>query len=475
MNIVRLYIDPGTGSMLFAILIGLLGVARFAFKGLWVKIRFLLSGGKAKDDSDKVIKLAVFSDDKRYWSVFEPILKEMDKRGFDCVYMTASEDDPGLKSEMEHVKTECIGPGNKAFAKLNFVKAAIVLSTTPGVDVYQWKRSKDAKYYVHIPHSPAEMTTYRMFGIDFYDAVLCSGQFQIDDTRDLEEARHLKPKELVLTGSPFMDEKKKKFEERKAASSEGAESTAAAGKAPSSASSGKTRTVLLAPSWGASAILSRYGADFIRDLLATGYHIIVRPHPQSFTSEKELMDKLMAEFPDGDQIEWNRDTDNFDCLNRSDILISDFSGVIFDFSLVFDKPVICADTEFDASPYDAWWLKRLPWGLSVIPRLGAKLTKENRSDLKKMIDDCLEDSSFTESRHQVRDEAWAYQGEGTKRVCDYLVGKYEELTKKNEDESEKDSKKKSKKDKKKTKKTEAEAETEAEETSSEASETAEEK
>ena len=447
MHPVRLYIDPGTGSMLFAILIGLLGVARFAFKGLWVKIRFLLSGGKAKDDSDKAIKLAVFSDDKRYWSVFEPILKEMNDRGFDCVYMTASEDDPGLKSEMEHVKAECIGPGNKAFAKLNFVKASIVLSTTPGVDVYQWKRSKDAKYYVHVPHSPAEMTTYRMFGIDFYDAVLCSGQFQIDDTRDLEEARHLKAKELVLTGSPFMDEKRKKFEERKAAAEEG----------KSSEDKDKTRTVLLAPSWGASAILSRYGEEFIRDLLATGYHIIVRPHPQSFTSEKELMDKLMAEFPNSDQLEWNRDTDNFDALNRSDILNSDFSGVIFDFSLVFDKPVICADTEFDASPYDAWWLNRLPWGLSVIPRLGAKLTKENRSDLKKMIDDCLEDESFTESRHQVRDEAWAYQGEGTRRVCDYLVAKYEELTKKSEAEAEPDSgnSKNSKKEPKKKAKAEA--------------------
>ena len=442
MSIVRLYIDPGTGSMLFAILIGLLGVARFAFKGLWVKIRFLLSGGKSKDDSDKAIPLAVFSDDKRYWSVFEPILREMNERGFDCVYMTASEDDPGLKTEMEHVKTECIGPGNKAFAKLNFVKADIVLSTTPGVDVYQWKRSKDAKYYVHIPHSPAEMTTYRMFGIDFYDAVLCSGQFQIDDTRDLEEARHLKEKELVLTGSPFMDEKRKKFEERKAAADESSDKD----------SSEKTRTVLLAPSWGASAILSRYGADFIRDLLATGYHIIVRPHPQSFTSEKDLMDKLMAEFPDSEQLEWNRDTDNFDALNRSDILISDFSGVIFDFSLVFDKPVICADTEFDASPYDAWWLKRLPWGLSVIPRLGAKLTKENRGDLKKMIDDCLEDSSFTESRHQVRDEAWAYQGEGTKRVCDYLVSKYEDLKKKTEESSEEEPKKKKDKKEKNEKK-----------------------
>ncbi|MBO4928235.1 MAG: CDP-glycerol glycerophosphotransferase family protein [Clostridiales bacterium] len=422
MTIVRLYIDPGTGSMLFAILIGLLGVARFAFKGIWVKLRFLLSGGKQKENADQAIPLAVFSDDKRYWSVFEPVLRELDKRGIDCVYMTASEDDPGLKqTEMSHVKTEFIGAGNKAFAKLNFLKATIVLSTTPGLDVYQWKRSKDVKYYVHIPHSPAEMTTYRMFGIDYYDALLLSGQFQIDDTRDLEAARKLPAKELVLTGSPFMDEKARKFKERKAAAESASDS-----------SEKKTRTVLLAPSWGTSAILSRYGADFITDLLSTGYHIIVRPHPQSFTSEKELMDKLMAQFPDSEQLEWNRDTDNFDALNRSDILISDFSGVIFDFSLVFDKPVICADTEFDASPYDAWWLNRLPWGLSVIPRLGAKLTKENRGDLKKMIDDCLEDQTFTESRHQVRDEAWAYQGEGATRMADYLEAKFKELTKKEE-------------------------------------------
>ncbi len=435
MTIVRLYIDPGTGSMLFAILIGLLGVARFAFKGLWVKIRFLFSGGKSKDNSDEAIPLAVFSDDKRYWSVFEPILKEMDKRGFDCVYMTASEDDPGLKqTDMPHVKAECIGPGNKAFAKLNFLKATILLSTTPGVDVYQWKRSKDVKYYVHIPHSPAEMTTYRMFGIDYYDALLLSGQFQIDDTRDLEKVRNLPAKELVLTGSPFMDEKRRKFEER----SEKAAKASSEGKDPSEK---KVRTVLLAPSWGTSAILSRYGADFIRDLLSTGYHIIVRPHPQSFTSEKDLMDKLMAEFPDSEQLEWNRDTDNFDALNRSDILISDFSGVIFDFSLVFDKPVICADTEFDASPYDAWWLNRQPWGLSVIPRLGAKLTKENRGDLKKMIDDCLEDESFAESRRQVRDEAWAYQGEGAVRMADYLVAKYEELKKASEEPKNEDTEK----------------------------------
>ena len=399
--------------MLFAILIGLIGVARFVFKGLWVKLRFFFSGGKQKDTSGKTVPLVVFSDDKRYWYVFEPVLRELDSRGLDCVYMTMSDDDPGLKQTgMKHVKAEYIGPGNKAFARLNFLNARIVLSTTPGLDVYQWKRSKTVDYYIHIPHSPAEMTTYRMFGIDYYDALLLSGQFQIEDTRDLEKVRNLPAKDLVLTGSPFMDEKRKKFNERAGTSD---------------SRSKDQRTVLLAPSWGKSSILNRFGADFIRDLLETGYHIIVRPHPQSFTSETELMDKLMAEFPESSQLEWNRDTDNFDALNRADILISDFSGVIFDFSFIFDKPVICADTEFDDSPYDAWWLKRLPWGLSVIPKLGAKLTQDNRNDLKNLIDACLEDDSYTRNRHEVRDEAWAFQGEGVMRMADYITGKYDEL------------------------------------------------
>ena len=399
--------------MLFAILIGLIGVARFVFKGLWVKLRFFFSGGKQKDTSGKAVPLVVFSDDKRYWQVFEPVLRELDSRGLECVYMTMSDDDPGLRQTgMKHVKAEYIGPGNKAFARLNFLNARIVLSTTPGLDVYQWKRSKTVDYYIHIPHSPAEMTTYRMFGIDYYDALLLSGQFQIEDTRDLEKVRNLPAKDLVLTGSPFMDEKRKKFNERAGTSD---------------SRSKDQRTVLLAPSWGKSSILNRFGADFIRDLLETGYHIIVRPHPQSFTSETELMNKLMAEFPESSQLEWNRDTDNFDALNRADILISDFSGVIFDFSFIFDKPVICADTEFDDSPYDAWWLKRLPWGLSVIPKLGTKLTQDNRNDLKNLIDACLEDDSYTRNRHEVRDEAWAFQGEGVKRMADYITGKYDEL------------------------------------------------
>lgn len=416
----RLYIDPGTGSMLFAILIGIIGALGYLLKEWMVKLRFILSGGKKVETNASQIPYLIFSDDKRYWNVFEPICREFDKRGIDIVYLTASSDDPALTSPLEHVKAEFIGEGNKAFAKLNFINATIVLSTTPGLDVYQWKRSKNVKYYVHMLHCANEVAGYHMFGIDYYDALMLSGEYQVKDTRYLENLRGLPQKELVKIGIPYMDEMAARLRE-------------------SNDTPPHERTVLLAPSWGKSAIFMKYGGHIIDVLLETGYHIIIRPHPQSFASEKDLMDKLMNQYPNSERLEWNRDNDNFEVLKRSDILISDFSGVIFDFSLVYDKPVIYADTEFDKSPYDAWWLKTPYWTFTALPRIGQKLTPDNLGSLKEMIDTCITDPRYADGRRAVRSETWEHEGEGAMRAADYLTHKYSELTK--SDNNNKNSKK----------------------------------
>lgn len=404
---ILLYIDPGTGSMLFTILIGIVGAVFYSVRMLWIRFRFKISGGRAGVVGDK-IPFVIFSDDKRYWNVFEPVCREMDLRGRDVVYMTASRDDPALENTYSHIKAEFIGEGNRAFARLNFLNAAIVLSTTPGLDVYQWKRSKDVQYYVHIPHAASDITLYRMFGIDYYDAILLSGEYQARDIRDLEKLRNLPEKELVRIGIPYMDEMAARLAEQ--------------GTVP-----GHPRTVLLAPSWGQSAIFSVYGGRILDVLLKTGYHIIVRPHPQSFVSEKELIEKLMKDYPASGQLEWNRDTDNFEVLRMSDILISDFSGVIFDFSLVFDKPVIYTDPRFDVGLYDAWWLKTPLWTRSALPRLGCQLTEDNMEHLQDVIDSCLADPRYAAGRREVKEETWAHAGEGAERTVDYLLDKYDKL------------------------------------------------
>ena len=404
-----LYIDPGTGSMLFTVLLGLIGAAVYSLRMLWIKLQFKLSGGKAQV-SNKKIPLVIFADDKRYWSIFDPICRELDKRGMDVVYMTASEDDPGLQNTYEHVRAEFIGAGNKAFSKLNVLNATIVFSTTPGLDVYQWKRSKGVDYYIHIFHTAGEVTRYRMFGIDYYDSLMIAGKHQERDIRFLEKLRGLPEKELFYTGIPFMDEMAKRLAE--------------VGPAPE-----HPRTVLLAPTWGPSAIFKIHGGKIIDKLLQTGYHVIIRPHPQSFSSEKDMIDQLMKEYPESDQLEWNRDTDNFEVLRRSDILISDFSGVVFDFSLIYDKPVIYTDPNFDLAPYDAWFLDHPLWTLSALPRIGKELKMDNLDHIKELIDSCLEDSRYAQGRKEVREETWSDQNEGAVRAAEYLIAKYEELTK----------------------------------------------
>lgn len=409
----NLYIDPGTGSMLFAILIGIIGALNYLLKDFIIKLKFVLSGGQKVETNADRIPIVIFSDDKRYWNVFEPLCREFDRRGTDVVYMTASPDDPALKNPYDHIKGEFIGEGNKAFAKLNFIKASIVLSTTPGLDVYQWKRSKDVQCYIHMLHAANEIAGYRMFGTDYYDAIMLSGEYQIQDVRYLEKIRHLPEKELIKIGVPYMDEMAARLQAEDPA--EGQTKT-------------RERTVLLAPSWGKSAIFQKYGGKIIDILQKTGYHVIIRPHPQSFTAESELMERLMQNYPDSDQLEWNRDNDNFQVLKRADILISDFSGVLFDFSLVYDKPIIYADTEFDKGPYDAWWLETPYWTFTALPRIGQKLTPENLDTLKDMIDTCLTDSRYEQGREEVRAETWEHRGEGAIRAVDYCLKNYQELT-----------------------------------------------
>ncbi len=413
MNHILLYIDPGTGSMLFTIIIGAVSAGFFLLQKFKLKLKFVLSGGKAQSVNADKIDYVIFSDSKRYWNVFKPVCDEFEKRAIDVQYWTMSEDDPAFSTQYDHVKCVFIGEGNKAFSKLNIMNAGIVLATTPGLDVLQWKRSKNVDYYIHILHQPGDTTFYRMFGLDHYDAVLISGEYEEKQLRDIEKLRNIKERETCLTGITYLDTMKARYESSK----------------KEDAASSDTKTVLLAPTWGETAILSRFGEKIISALIDTGYNIIIRPHPQSFESEKELMDKLQAKFPESDRLSWNRDNDNFSVLERSDIMITDFSGVMFDYALIFDRPFIYADIDFDKSAYDAAWLDEDMWTLRILPEIGIPLKEEDFGNIKEVIDRTVNDEKLAKGRDKARSETWANPGKAAELTVDYMVKKHDQLCK----------------------------------------------
>jgi hypothetical protein len=406
------YIDPGTGSMLFSLGVGVAAAGYFLARALLIKIKFLFLG---KNISGTRRSFVIYNEGNQYWNVFKPILNEFEKRGTPVSYLTSAENDPFFKETYAHVAGEFIGAGNRAFARLNLLEADIVLMTTPGLEVYQLKRSKSVKHYAHILHDAGDATCYRLFGIDWFDSILLSGEYQKDDIRALEKSRGIKRKELVVVGSAYLDVYNEKIKGARGAP----------GGVPREKNG--VFTVLVSPSWGSGALLNIFGERLLDPLVKTPWRIIVRPHPQSKKSEQDMLVKLEKRYHGAANLVWDYSAENLETLARSDVMISDFSGIIFDYIFLFDKPVIYTNTFFDIEMYDASDLDHLPWRFEVVKTFGRELQEADLERLPDIISEAAEDTCAAQARRTAKETAWQFVGEAGKRAVDFLIAKQKEI------------------------------------------------
>lgn len=408
-----LYIDPGTGSMLFSILIGAAATLFFLGKAVILKLKLLFSAkknGVATTDTNYK-KYVVYNEGMQYWNVFKPVCDEFEKRQIELTYYTSAEKDPCFEQNYKYVKPEFIGEGNMAFVRLNMLSAGVVLMTTPGLQVYQLKRSKNVKHYSHVLHMPNDATTYRLFGLDYFDSVLLTGDYQKTDLQYLENARNITKKELVTVGCSYLDilaEKIKSIPEE----------------------DNHNFTVLVSPSWGSVGVLSKYGEKLLDPLAKTGWNIIIRPHPQSKKSEKEMLDRLEARYKDNANIVWDYERDNIYSLKKADIMISDFSGIIFDYTFLCDKPVIYVADNIDLRPYDAYDLGKELWQFETLKKMGIKLDENNFENIAEVIKNASDSKELSEQRKIAKETAWMNIGNAGKNIVDFMIQKEESLSKK---------------------------------------------
>lgn len=186
--------------------------------------------------------------------------------------------------------------------------------------------------------------------------------------------------------------------------------------------------MLVAPSWGPDGLLRKFGKELLQNLAKSSYNVIVRPHPQSMKVEKEAVDTLMEAFKDYKNISWNFDSSNLEVLSKADVLVSDFSCVMFDYALLFNRPFIFVDTEMNIDIYDMSDLDEKPWRYRVVTEIGKELNRENISDVNRIINEIKNDIPF-EVIAAAKDVAWQYRGESAKRVVDFLVEKQKEVSK----------------------------------------------
>ena len=396
------YIDPGTGSLLFSALFGIIGTLFFLSKALLIKLKTFSFADKInKKENISKSKIIIYGEDKRYYNVFKPIIEELINLEIPTIYYSSSEDDKIFEIKSDFLKSEFTGTGNKAYAKLNFIEADICLMTTPNLDVFQLKRSKGVKKYVHITHSSAETSTYCLYSLDFFDAVFLNGEHQIRDIRELENKRNTIIKDLYVVGNPYLDELSKMKE-------------------TITKENNNKKTILIAPSWGMNCLFRRFGEKLLDNIVNSDYNIIIRPHPQSLISDKDIIDKFQNRYKDKNNVEWDFNRVNIYSLSKADIMISDFSGVIFDYAFLFEKPVIIPSFTFDKRGTDAIEIDEEVWTFETIPKISFKLDENNFSNIANIIEDSINNETLKNNILKAKEEAYMYEGQASKRAAQFL-------------------------------------------------------
>ncbi len=371
---ILLYIDPASTSALLYIIIALIAALAFALRGFFYKVKNLFLGkGFINSNDFENIDILFYSEGKQYWPVFLPVIRALEKKKVTCAYLTSDKDDLGLNYKSDYYSSKYIGNLTMTSIYLNKLKAKFVGMTTPQLDVMMIKRSKNVKHYAHIVHAPIDIFTYRKFAFDYFDSIFCSGLHQIEGIRKLEEKRGTNKKLLLETGLTYYDIMLDEINNM-------------------SLPEKKNPIVLVAPTWKEYSIINRFGIKFFESLMKnSSYNVILRPHPQSFVSFPKIMEEIEERFKNELRFSIDRKPLATESMAKSDLMISDLSGVFWDYAFLYSKPVLLLKTEFDTiEGYEGSELNYEMWEKRERSRLGKEFDEKDVEIISSLVNELLE-------------------------------------------------------------------------------------
>lgn len=206
--------------------------------------------------------------------------------------------------------------------------ADVVVMTMPDLDNYQIKRSyvrKDVKY-IYVPHAMDSLNlTMRTGSMDHFDSILVASKNQKEEIEKTEEVYHLPKKELIECGYPLLDEMRRDYEAMPH-------------------SDDHQTTILIAPSWQKDNIVDSCLDELLEQLKGLSYKVVVRPHPQHVRHMPERMNQLKERFKNDSNIEIQTDFSSNNTVFEADLMITDWSGIAYEYAYTTCKPVLFIDT-----------------------------------------------------------------------------------------------------------------------------------
>ena len=304
----------------------------------------------------------------------EEIIRELQNRDQKICYLTSSKHDPILKNESKNIKVFYIG--DSEIEKMKFflrLKAKVLIMTMPDLGSYHIKRSKVFPvHYVYVFHTIT--STHMVFqknAFDQFDSIFCVGPYQVQELRATEQLYNLKQKNLVECGYGLFDRLvrlRSSFTQQ------------------NFLSKNNKKNVLIAPSWGKQNLLESTGIELIKILLDAGYHVTVRPHPMTVKKSSKLIKQIKEKFEKNPDFLLDTNTSSFDQLLSSFALITDWSGIGYEYAFVCERPVIYVDVPKKAYNKEYEKIGLEPFEISIRDKIGEIVSIQNIETIPERIE-----------------------------------------------------------------------------------------
>lgn len=328
-------------------------------------------------------------------------------------YVTNDPDDAIFQNDNARIKTYYIGP-KKIITLMMKMDADIVVMTTPDLNNYHIKRSyvrKDIEY-IYIFHGLASTNmVVRKGAYDHFDTVFCVGPHQINELRETEEMYGLRTKNLISCGYGLLDDL--------IASYEKLDKTV-----------NQSQVILIAPSWQEDNILDCCIDEVLESLLQTNYHIVVRPHPEYIKRFPLKIDALVSRYAEKTGSNFNIETDFSSNVSifTADLLITDWSGIAFEFSFTTKRPALFIDTPMKVLNPDFNKYKNPPLDISLRNEVGISIKPDETKNLSEVVYDLLsKKDAYAETIEFFRNQYIFNIGESGLKGAKYIIHR---LTKK---------------------------------------------
>lgn len=272
-------------------------------------------------------RIVFYAEDVASHGYFEGLLgRLLDSGPHPVCYFTSDPDDPIFQRS---------GPSLRVFyvsQLLPFLTrnldGAVLVMTMPDLETFHVKRSRNDVNHVYLFHNIGSSFPVIRYGALFhYDTIFCVGEHHEQEIRRQEELYDLPAKTLVPFGYYRLEKTHRDYRSHQRTE-------------PGGEHRGR---VLVAPSWGADSILNLCGRALVRTLLDAGYEVTVRPHPMTEKHDPDLIRSLKDEFGSHPLFVYAGDISSVHPFFDADVLVSDWSGVSYEYAFGTERPVLFID------------------------------------------------------------------------------------------------------------------------------------